>query len=174
MQLLHFLRLIINRTIEFFYKPFSGLIPSETFRYAATGGANTILDILLYFLFYRFVLDKQIVELGFVAISPHIAAFLIVFPITFTSGFLLAKYITFTTSLIKGRVQLFRYGVTVIGAILLNYLLLKLFVEEFGLYATLSKILTTFIVVTYSYFVQRFYSFKTGKIKNKHSRTDKS
>ncbi len=165
MQPLHFLQNLINKTIDFFYPPFSKFIPVETFRYAATGGANTAFDILLYFLFYRFILDKQIVELGFIAISPHIAAFMIVFPITFSSGFLLAKYITFTSSLIKGRIQLFRYGVTVVGAIFLNYFLLKLFVEYFGLYATLSKILTTIIVVTYSYFVQRFYSFKTGQIK---------
>jgi len=167
MQALHYCRKKIISLIDFFYTPFARYIPLETFRYAATGGANTVFDIFLYFIFYRFILDKQILDLGFVAISPHIAAFLIVFPITFTSGFLLAKYITFTSSLIQGRIQLFRYGVTVIGAIFLNYLLLKLFVEGFGLYATLSKILTTFIVVTYSYFVQRLYSFKTGSLKSK-------
>ncbi len=162
MRPLHFIQNIINRIIDFIYTPFSKFIPIETFRYAATGGANTAFDIFLYFIFYRFILNKEIVDFGFVAISPHIAAFLFVFPITFTSGFLLAKYITFTSSLIKGRTQLFRYGITVAGAILLNYLLLKLFVEELGMYATLSKIYTTIIVVTYSYFVQRFYSFKTG------------
>lgn len=154
---------IIN-LIDFFYTPFSKILPIETFRYAATGGANTAFDIFLYFICYTFIIDKQIIELGFVAISPHIAAFLFVFPITFTSGFLLAKYITFTSSLMKGRIQLFRYGVTVGGAILLNYLLLKLFVEIFGIDAPISKILTTVVVVTYSYFVQRFYSFKTGSL----------
>ncbi|PKP30846.1 MAG: phenylalanine 4-monooxygenase [Bacteroidetes bacterium HGW-Bacteroidetes-17] len=153
------------RFIDYFYPLCSRFIPNETFRYAATGGANTALDILLYFVFYRFILDKQIVDFGFVAISPHIAAFVFVFPITFTTGFLLAKYITFTSSSLKGNIQLFRYGVTVFGAILMNYALLKLFVDGFGLYATLSKILTTIVVVTYSYFVQRFYSFKTGKSK---------
>ncbi len=157
---------IIN-FIDLIYPPFSKLIPVETFRYAATGGANTLFDIFLYFICYSYVIDKQIIEFGFIAISPHIAAFLFVFPITFTTGFLLAKYITFTTSLMKGRIQLFRYGITVGGAILLNYLLLKLFVEDFGIDATISKVLTTVIVVTYSYFVQRFYSFKTGKLIKK-------
>ncbi|MBU1013544.1 MAG: GtrA family protein [Bacteroidetes bacterium] len=163
-HLLRFQNSII-RFIDYFYPLCSRFIPNETFRYAATGGANTTLDIILYFVFYRFILDKQIVDFGFVAISPHIAAFVFVFPITFTTGFLLAKYITFTNSCLKGNIQLFRYGITVLGAILLNYGLLKLFVEEFGFYATLSKILTTLVVVTYSYFVQRFYSFKTGKFK---------
>lgn len=154
----------ILKVIDWFYFPFLRFIPIEIFRYAFTGGLNTVFDLFLYFVFYNFVLDRQIVELGFVAISPHIAAFLLVFPITFTTGFLLAKYVTFTSSELKGRIQLFRYGVSVSGAILLNYIFLKLFVEYFGLYATLSKGLTTIIVVVYSYVLQRYFSFKTGKL----------
>ncbi len=129
-----------------------------------TGGANTVFDIFLYFIFYRYVLDRQILDLGFVAISPHIAAFLIVFPITFSTGFILAKYITFTASELRGRIQLFRYGLTVSGAIFLNYIFLKFFVEYIGLYAILSKILTTIIVVAFSYLSQRHFSFKTATV----------
>ena len=106
----------------------------------------------------------QIIELGFVAISPHIAAFLRVFPITFTSGFILAKYVTFNASELKGRIQLFRYGVTVSGSIILNYVFLKLFVEYLGWYATVSKGVTTVIVVIYSYISQRYFSFKTSGV----------
>lgn len=148
--------------VDWFYFPFLRFIPIEIFRYAATGGANTLFDIFLYFIFYRYILNMHIVDLGFVAISPHIAAFLMVFPITFTTGFLLAKYITFTASDLHGRIQLFRYGLTVAGAIVLNYIFLKLFVEYFGWYATFSKIVTTVIVVTYSYITQRYFSFKTA------------
>ncbi len=151
------------RIVDWFYFPVFHFIPKEIFRYAATGGANTILDIGLYFVFYNFVFDKQIFELGFIAISPHIAAFLFVFPITFTTGFFLAKYVTFTSSELKGRIQLFRYLVTVSGSILLNYVFLKLFVEYFEWYATFSKIVTTFLVIIYSYLAQRYFTFKTGK-----------
>lgn len=154
---------VIIRMVDFFYFPFLRFIPVEIFRYAVTGGANTVFDILLYFIVYRFVLDRQLVELGFVAISPHIAAFLIVFPVTFATGFLLAKYVTFTASELRGKIQLFRYGLSVAGAILLNYILLKLFVEQFGWYATFAKIVTTVVVVTYSYIFQRYFSFQTAK-----------
>lgn len=153
----------IIRIVDWFYFPFLRFIPKVLFRYAATGGANTVFDILLYFIVYRFLLDKQIVELGFVAIGAHIAAFLIVFPVTFSTGFLLAKYVTFTTSELQGRIQLFRYGLTVAGSILLNYIFLKLFVEYFGWFATFSKIIVTVIVVIYSYLAQRYFSFKTEK-----------
>ncbi len=156
----------ISKAIDRFYFPFLHFMPNEVFKYAVTGGANTAFDIFLYFIFYRYLLHMQIVDLGFIAISPHIAAFLMVFPITFTTGFLLAKYVTFTASELKGRIQLFRYGVTVSGAILLNYIFLKIFVEYAGLYATLSKALTTVIVVFYSYMLQHYFSFKTVKVQN--------
>ncbi len=156
------IRQIIVSVIDYFYQPFQKFIPVETFRYAATGGFNTVLDIMLYFICYNFILDKQIVDLSIVAISPHIAAFLIVFPITFATGFLFAKFITFTSSIVKGRIQLFRYMLSVSGSIFLNYVFLKIFVEFVGLWPTLSKIITTCIVVVYSYFAQKFFTFKTS------------
>ena len=168
MILLSNIRNLINQIIQWIYIPFKNLIPPETFRYAVTGGANTAFDIFLYFITYNFILDKQIVDLGFIAISPHIAAFLFVFPITFATGFILAKYITFTSSAIEGRIQLFRYLITVAGAILLNYILLKLLVEYAYIWPTVAKMITTVIVVIYSYMMQRYFTFKTGSIAKKN------
>lgn len=161
-SIVHHLKGIIIQVIDFFYAPFQSFIPLETFRYAATGGFNTLLDIFLYFVCYNFILDKKIIDLDVVAISPHIAAFLIVFPITFITGFWFARYITFTNSELRGRIQLFRYMLSVSGSVLLNYVSLKFLVEFAGLWPTLSKIITTVIVVIYSYFVQKFFTFKTA------------
>ncbi|MBC8004808.1 MAG: GtrA family protein [Verrucomicrobia bacterium] len=155
---------LIIRVIDIFYIPFQKLIPIQTFRYAATGGFNTVLDISLYFICYNFILDKKVVDMGIVSISPHISAFLIVFPITFFTGFLLAKYITFSASEIRGRVQLMRYMLSVSGSIFLNYFFIKVLVEFVGLWPTLAKVITTVIVVVYSYFVQKFYTFKTTRL----------
>jgi putative flippase GtrA len=163
-QFLRNIRDLVIRVIDWFYFPFLHFIPREVFRYAVTGGLNTVLDLTLYFIFYRYILDMQIVDLGFVAISAYIAAFLMVFPITFLTGFILAKYVTFNASELKGRIQLFRYGLTVFGAIILNYVFLKIFVEYFGWYATFSKGVTTVIVVIYSYISQRYFSFKTAQL----------
>jgi putative flippase GtrA len=163
-QFLRNIRDLIIRTVDWFYFPFLHFIPPEIFRYAVTGGLNTLLDLTLYFVFYRYVLDMQVVDLGFVHISAYIFAFMMVFPITFLTGFILAKYVTFNASELRGRIQLFRYGVTVFGAICLNYLFLKIFVEYFGWYATFSKAVTTVIVVMYSYVSQRYFSFKTAQL----------
>lgn len=153
-------RNIVLTTIDFFHKPFAKWINLQTFRYLACGGSNTVLDILIYFVAYNFILDKHAVPIGSISITPHIAAFIISFSISFPLGFGLAKYIVFPESNLKGRVQLFRYALLVCMCILLNYVFLKLFVEYFHWYATVSKIVTTAIVAVFSYISQRNFTFK--------------
>ena len=72
---------LIIRFIDWFYRrPVSALLPRQTFRYAVCGGANVVFGWGCYFLLYNFVLDKELLDLGFIAVSPHVAALLIVFP----------------------------------------------------------------------------------------------
>lgn len=154
--------LIIN-TIDFFYPPFRHIMDRKTFRYLACGGGNTLLDIFIYFISYNFILKKEVLHLSFVAISPHIAAFIIAFMVTFPIGFMLMRHIVFPDSVIRGRIQLARYFMMVAVCIILNYFFLKLFVEQFGFYPTVAKILTTMIVVVFSYLTQRHFTFKAEK-----------
>ncbi|MCK5846263.1 MAG: GtrA family protein [Bacteroidales bacterium] len=155
--------LLIIRVLDIFYPLFKKALPYETFKYASTGGLNMLLDIFLYFVFYHYVVNESVVDMGFVAMSPHIAAFIFVFPITFFTGFLLAKYVTFTDSQIKGKMQLSRYAISVGGSIVLHYFLLKFFVETLEFWPLAGKIVTVSIVVVYSFLVQKFFTFRTGK-----------
>src|SRR5690554_7532268 len=86
------------KVIDSLYFVFRRFMPLKTYRYAVCGGANLAFDIFLYFIFYNFIFAKQNVDLYFVVLSPHIASLFFVFPITFTTGFLLQKFITFEKS----------------------------------------------------------------------------
>ena len=123
-----------------------------------------MLDILIYFIGYHFILEKQPVETPFITISSHIAAFMISFSISFPMGFALSKYLVFPESNLKGRVQLFRYALLVSMCILLNYVFLKFFVEWCHFYPTPSKVLTTAIVAVFSYISQRNFTFKVKEV----------
>ncbi|MCS6819692.1 MAG: GtrA family protein, partial [Chitinophagales bacterium] len=94
-----------------------------------------------------------------IAISPHIGAFLLAFSITFPLGFYLMRTVVFTDSYLRGRVQLFRYFSVVMFSLFLNYIFIKFFVEVCHFYPTVSKIITTAIVIVFSYFSQRKFSF---------------
>ena len=160
---------IITKIIDFFYRPFSKYIPQQLFRYAACGGGNMVLDWVLYFVVYNFVvghelvyitLPNSLIALSPLCLTPHIMSLLIVFPITLLTGFLLNKYVTFTQSSLSGYRQLWRYILIVIVNLLVNYLGLKLLVEFCGFYPTPSKMIITIVTVVISFFGQKYFSFK--------------
>ena len=162
---------IITKIIDFFYPPFRKIMPEQVFRYAACGGGNMVLDWVLYFLIYNFVIGHEMIHLSFdichwsftQAITPHIATLCIVFPITLLTGFWLQKYVTFTQSNLHSFKQLMRYILIVAVNLSINYFGLKLCVESWGWYPTPSKIVITFITIAVSYFGQKYYSFRVNK-----------
>lgn len=152
--------LIIRRFVDFFYPPFRRYFTPQFFRYGVTGAANLVFDWVLYFCIFHFILQKQMLHLGFVTLSSHIAALAFTFPVTFMTGFLLQKYVTFTSSDLKGRIQIFRYGVVVAMNLTVNYIGLKLLVDAFGWWATPSKMMVTIIATFISYYSQKKYTFR--------------
>ena len=170
---------IITKIIDFFYRPFSKWISEQLFRYAACGGGNLILDWILYFLIYNFVIGHELINLQFTiynlqfaqAITPHIAALCIVFPITLLTGFWLQKFVTFqppnqgeaqnlqTKTQSQTPKQLSRYIFIVFINLAINYFGLKLCVEILGWYPTPSKMFITLITVAVSYLGQKYFTF---------------
>ena len=165
------LRGTILQFIDFFYPLFSRIMPLQTFRYAACGGGNTLLDICIFFINYNFIFRKQNVHLPFITLSPHIASFLLAFSITFPIGFYLSRYVVFQQSELKKRIQLLRYFQVVLCCMFFNYVFLKLFVELLGWYPTPAKIITTGFVVAFSYLCQTYYSFKSQKAQSANEYT---
>lgn len=166
MQKLHkFVSGFILQVVDWFYPLFSRFMPKQTYRYAACGGFNTILDIGLFFIAYNYILNKTPAQLYAVTVSPHIASFILSFLITFPTGFYLSRYVVFQQTSVTKRTQLARYFLVVFGCILLNYIFLKIFVDSFGWYPTPSKMLTTVFVVLFSYFSQKNFTFRAKQLQ---------
>lgn len=154
----------IIRVIDLFYvKPLEKVLPRETFRYAVCGAANMLLGWVVYSLVFSYMVRDRFLDLGFVVMSPHIQSLFIQFPVTFFTGFWLNRYVTFRQSPLRGRVQLFRYALSVVGSLLLNYALLKLLVEVAGIYPTIAKPIVDAGVVVYSYCMAKFFTFQGSK-----------
>lgn len=151
----------IGSFIDLFYiKPLSRIFPREVFRYAACGGANMVLDLLWYFIIYHFIVAERFVDLGVVVVSPHVASLIVVFPITFFTGFWLNRNVAFQVTHLDSKRQLVRYALSVIGSLLLNYVCLKFFVEVCGVWPTPAKAITTAVSVVYSYLAGRYFTFR--------------
>lgn len=135
-------------------------MPLHTFRYAACGGANTCLDISLFWFSYHFIYKERPLNLHWLVLSPHIASLFSALCVSLPTGFYLNRYVVFQNAGLRRRIQLARYVLVVAINIVLNYIFLKFLVDYLGWYATPSKIATTAIVIMFSYFSQTFYFFR--------------
>jgi putative flippase GtrA len=161
------MRKALLKIIDFFYPPFSRWLSPHTFRYLVSGSTTAASGIVVFYIAYNWILKQQNVrvDLPFLPklISAPVAALAIESVITFMIGFMLNKYLVFTKSNLKGRIQLFRYASVVITNILLNLALLKYMVEGLHFYPTVSKAIITVVLAVLSYFSQKHFSFKVRK-----------
>jgi putative flippase GtrA len=153
----------IRKAIDFFYPPFKKLMPISFFRYLACGSLNVGFDWILFTLFYNFVFNKQILDLGFYAFKPYIATLLVTFPLTLLFGFYLSHSVSFEGSYLRRRVQLLRYLIVVGGCLLINYICLKLFIEILHFWPLPAKMVTTVFTTIFSYGTQKNFTFKKDK-----------
>lgn len=156
-------RHIIVGIIDFFHKPFQRWIPTQTFRYLACGGSNTVLNWLIYhFAFLNLLHQHDIPIYGPYVITASVAAYVISFSISFPLGFILSRHIVFPESNLHGRVQFFRYAMATATLILLTYVLIKVFAIALPMVrADISYIFIMVITAILSYISQRFFTFAT-------------
>ena len=152
---------LLIRLVDWLYlPPFKRLVSRDIFAYGLCGGANMALDTLWYFVIYHYIVAERFIDLGVVVVSPHIASLIVVFPITFFTGFWLNRNVAFRATEYKTRGQLIRYALSVLGSIVLNYLCMKLFVEHLYIWPTPSKMLTTAVSVVYSFLAAKYFTFR--------------
>jgi putative flippase GtrA len=151
------------KIIDFFYPPFKKWFSLHTFRYMASGGITVSTGIIGYFIIFNYILHQEDVQIGEYLITAPIAALFLESVVTFSVGFMLNKYLVFTQSTLVGRIQLFRYA-TVYGTnILLNYALMKILIEGFQFFPSVAKALITIVLAIFSYFSQKYFSFRVKK-----------
>jgi putative flippase GtrA len=142
---------------------FFRFIPEQTYLYLACGGFNLLFDFTLFYIFYHFIFKQAVFHTPIFTFSAYIASLLATFCFTFPAGFYLGKYVVWTQSPTKGRIQLFRYFVVVLICILLNIFLGKLFYDVLHFYAMPSRVISAVFVVITSYLLQQFYTFQVHK-----------
>ena len=153
---------IIHRILDIFYPLASRFFARTTFYYAACGVGNLVLSWLLFFLFFQFLFVKKTLHIELIdfTFSAYTLSAFLCFLISFFIGFILMKYVVFVESELKGRIQLFRYGLSCLLTSLVNWVLLKMFVEFLFFYPSLANVASSCIVVLMSYLIQRNFTFK--------------
>ena len=153
---------LIQKILDLFYPLVSRLLDKTTYYYAACGGGNLILSWLLFFVFFQFLFQKKVFYIEYInySLSAYTLSSFLCFIIAFAVGFLLMKYVVFTRSELKGRIQLFRYGLTSLLTWFAHWVILKLFIEWLAFYPSIANVVSSCLVVLISYLLQKKFTFK--------------
>ncbi|MFM2361051.1 MAG: hypothetical protein RLY16_3044 [Bacteroidota bacterium] len=140
-------------------------MPLQTFRYAACGGTNVVVGFVAFTVLFH-GLGAQPVSFGGLVFESYSVALGISSAVVFAVGFLLNKFVVFTSSNLRGRIQLVRYFFSFSLNLALNYVLLKLLVKRLHVYPVVAQICVTAFVVLLSYFIQQHFTFKVKKLQS--------
>ena len=159
---------LIHKVLDFFYPLFRKLFDKQTYYYASCGVGNLVLSWVLFFVFFNLLLNKRVLYidaynvLGIqeIAISAYTFSAFLCFLISFILGFLLMKYVVFTSSKLKGRIQLFRYGLSALVSSFLSWILLKIQIDYLSIYPSFANVFSSATVVIVSYLIQRNFTFR--------------
>ncbi|TKC08730.1 GtrA family protein [Pedobacter frigoris] len=161
------MRKSLIKLIDFFYPPFSRWLPIHTFRYIVSGGSTALCGIISYYIAYNWILHQENVQVDFPflpkLITGHSLALVISTFASFLWGFTLNKYLIFTKSNLKGRVQMFRYAAVMGINLGLNFAMLKYMVEGLHFYPSISQAFITITLSLCSYFLQKHFTFRVKK-----------
>jgi putative flippase GtrA len=157
------LKKAIQYFLVLFYPLVKKMLPYQVYSYLATGALNTLLNISLFAVLYQVVLPANISFSGFV-IASYTISLLIAFIVTVPTGFWLAKHFAFQqSSKEKSTKQLTKYFLVVSQGLISDYLLLKILVELLNFHPTVAKVISTVVVLTANYLLQKHFTFRLKK-----------
>jgi putative flippase GtrA len=140
--------------ISYPYPLFKWLLPFDLYAYLIFGGMNTMLNIFLFILTHQAIYEIQY------AVET---ATTIAFGITVITGFWLNKFCVFDvkrSSESPVRKQFLKYFMVSFQGLLGSILLLKCCTDFLGWPPVMSYFITTLIMLSLNFVLQRFFTFR--------------
>ena len=159
---------LLQQLLNLFYPLVKKWLPFDVYAYLAVGAINTGLNILLFAALYQFLpLQIQLGSSGIV-IASYTVGLLLAFIATVPTGFWLAKNLAFQQSATtdSGK-QLIKYFLVVLQGLLTDYLLMLAMIELLHVHPTVAKIMSTLIVLSFNYLLQKYFTFKAVRVEVK-------
>jgi len=135
-------------------------LQNKVLRFFLSAGIATLVDVIIYFITFSYLLDREGVKLFNTRITAHEFSLLISYTCGVTVNFLINKYAVFTESNLKGRKQFFRFALIAGIGFFANYALLRFFVEICSFWPTLSRVFSALSLGVASFYVHRLFTFK--------------
>ena len=161
----------IHYVLRIFYTPVKRFLPFQVYTYLACGAANTFLNIVLFAFFYQVILPQPGFYIGNLLFASYTISLVIAFMLTVPTGFWFNKNFAFRQEEdapgTKGKTQGIKYFLVVLQGLLSDYLIMVCLILYCHLHPTLAKIISTVVVLSLNYLLQKHFTFKNRVSRNK-------
>lgn len=161
------LKTFIQWGIDLVYPVFRRVLPFQLYAYLAVGAINTVLNIALFAIFYQLVLPTAGFVINGAAVASYTVSLLLAFALSVPTGFWLAKHFAFRQegdADEQNAQKLGKYFLVVLQGLGSDYLILKGLIVLLNVQPTIAKIVSTVIVLTANYLLQKYFTFGVRKV----------
>lgn len=142
------------------------LLDNQVFRFVLSAGAGFVVDISAFYLFYHNLLAKHTYTIGSFTFRNSTLSLAISFLMGVMVNFIITRALVFTESKLSGYKQFFRFvGVACVG-FFANLALIKILIQDFGVYAPVARIGAALSLFFASYFIHKAFSFSLSLRKH--------
>lgn len=136
---------------------------SKIFRYFISAGLATWVDVVIYFLSFNYLYQKNDIDLfGHYTVSAATASLMLSYTCGLLTNFTITKWIVFSESELATHKQLFRYVLVALLVLVLNYFLMRLLIRDFSWYPTVARAVSAVGIGLISFVIHKTFSFRVG------------
>ena len=139
------------------------LLRSKVFRYFISAGIATWVDIMIYFIAFNYIYEKQDINLlDWLVISAPTASLILSYTAGLLTNFFFTKHLVFKESDLETHKQLFRYVLVALVVLLLNYLMMRFLIRSLEWFPTIARAVSAITIGLLSFVIHKSFSFRVS------------
>ena len=139
------------------------LLRSKVFRYFISAGIATWVDIMIYFIAFNYIYEKQDINLlNWLVISAPTASLILSYTTGLLTNFFFTKHLVFKESDLETHKQLFRYVLVALVVLLLNYLMMRFLIRSLEWFPTIARSVSAITIGLLSFVIHKSFSFRVS------------
>ena len=139
---------------------------SKVFRYFISAGIATWVDVMIYFVAFNYIYQKQDVNMfNWLVISAPTASLMLSYTAGLLTNFFFTKHLVFKESELETHKQLFRYVLVAMVVLGLNYILMRFLIRNWEWYPTIARAFSAIAIGAISFIIHKTFSFKVSENK---------
>src|ERR1041385_1158763 len=135
------------------------LVKNQVFRFVFSAGVGFLVDISVFYIFYHNLLTEHSYHLFSYPVRNSTISLAISFFMGVIVNFMITKFLVFQESQSRSSKQFIRFISVAIIGFFANLAVVKLLIQEMGIYPPYARVMAALSLFFASYFIHKIFSF---------------